>query len=139
LPLECAAAAVAHGDDGAILDWAWQRLPRLTNNEAEYAGLLLGLALAQRLRAQQAICVLDSEIVIGQMEGRFAVRSARLRHWHRRACEAARELPVVHFVQIPRAWNRLADGLAAQTAILWPALLAALEKQVGVGGSGGGG
>lgn len=133
LPLECAAAAVAHADDGSILDWAWQRLPKLTNNEAEYAGLLLGLALAQRLGAQEAICVLDSEIVIGQMEGRFAVKSARLRHWHRRACETVRELPVVRYVQIPRTWNRLADGLAAQAAILWPALLAVLEKQVGEG------
>jgi len=125
----CAAAAVAHGEDGGILDWAWQQLPVLTNNEAEYAGLLLGLALAQRLRVQEAICVLDSEIVIGQMEGRFAVKSTRLRHWHQQACNAARALPCVRYVQIPREWNRLADGLAAQAAFAWPALLAAVGKR----------
>lgn len=130
LPLTCAAAAVAHAEDGAILDWAWRQLPTLTNNEAEYAGLLLGLALAQRLGTQEAICVLDSEIVIGQMEGRFAVKSNRLRHWHRQACAAARALPSVRYAQIPRIWNRLADGLAAQASFPWPALRTALEKQV---------
>jgi ribonuclease HI len=130
LPMTCTAAAIAHANDGRILDWAWQPLPTLTNNEAEYAGLLLGLALAQRLGAQEAICVLDSETVLGQMQGRFAVKSPRLRHWHQRACAAVRALPSVHYVQIPRSWNRLADGLAAQTAMHWPALLTILEKQV---------
>lgn len=128
LPLECAAAAVARGADGQILDWAWQRLPNITNNEAEYAGLLLGLGLAQRLGAGEAICVLDSEVVVGQMEGRFAVRSPRLQHWHRQARALARELPAVHYLQISREWNRLADGLAAQASIPWPALMAELER-----------
>ena len=128
LPTTCAAAAIAYDDAGAMLDWLAQPLPTVTNNEAEYAGLLLGLALAQRLQAAEAICVLDSEIVIGQMEGRFAVKSARLRHWHRQANVAVRALPLVRYVQIPREWNRLADGLAAQTAMPWGALMGVLRQ-----------
>lgn len=130
LAQSCAAAAVAYGAEGQILDWGWQPLPDLTNNEAEYAGLLLGLELAQRLGAQAAICVLDSEIVVGQMAGRFAVKSVRLRQWHERACAAVRQLAQVEFVQIPREWNRLADGLAGQAAIPWPALLAAIQQRL---------
>lgn len=126
-PTTCAAAAIAYDDQGRLLDWAAQPLPTVTNNEAEYAGLLLGLALAQRLHATEARCVLDSEIVIGQMEGRFAVKSARLRHWHHQADLAVRALPLVRYVQIPREWNRLADGLAAQTALPWMALVKMLE------------
>lgn len=131
LPTTCAAAAIAYDDQGRMLDWSAQPLPTVTNNEAEYAGLLLGLALAQRWQATEARCVLDSEIVIGQMEGRFAVKSARLRHWHHQATLAVRALPLVRYVQIPREWNRLADGLAAQTALSWMALVERMRIEDG--------
>jgi len=125
--MTCAAAAVARSQDGRILDLAWEALPNMTNNEAEYAGLIVGLKLAKRLKAQEAICVLDSEVVVGQMEGRFAINSARLREWHWRACAAAREVPVVRYRLAPREWNRLADGLAGQATLPWQALQRALE------------
>ena len=128
-PTVCTAASIAHGDDGRILDMAWELLPAVTNNEAEYAGLLLGLALARRLNAQEVICVLDSEVVVGQMQGRFAVHSAGLRTWHWRVCAEARRLPKVRYCLVPRAWNRLADGLAAQSALQWSALQGALLEQ----------
>ncbi len=126
--LVCSAAAVLRAGDGRILDLAWRELPQLTNNEAEYAGLLLGLQLAQRLQVQEVICVLDSEVVVGQMEGRFAVNSARLRSWHWKAAEAARRLPAVRYRLAPREWNRLADGLAGQASVPWPALCKALGE-----------
>ncbi|MEZ4726058.1 MAG: ribonuclease HI family protein [Caldilineaceae bacterium] len=129
--MQCAAAAVAYRDDGAILDWSWQQLPPVTNNEAEYAGLILGLALAQRLRAQCAICVLDNAVVIGQMEGRFAVHNARMRRYYWEAQAAVRQLPCVRFCQVPREWNRLADGLAAQATLPWSVLKRALAERVG--------
>jgi ribonuclease HI len=94
-------------------------LAPLNNNEAEYAGLILGLRLAQRLRASFTVCVLDSAVVIGQMQGRFAVNSAGLRRWHWRACAAARQLPLVRYCAVPREWNRLADGLAGQASMPW--------------------
>lgn len=125
--MTCAAAAVARSEDGRILDLAWEELPNMTNNEAEYAGLLLGLKLAKRLHAQEAVCVLDSEVVVGQMEGRFAINSARLREWHWKACAAAREVPVVHYRLVPREWNRLADGLAGQASVPWNALQRVME------------
>ena len=124
----CAAAAVARRDDGELLDWAWQTLPAMTNNEAEYAGLILGLNLARKLGAREAVCVLDSDVVVGQMEGRYAVHSPALRPWHWRACETARGLGQVHYRHIPREWNRLADGLATQAGIPWAALRGMVEE-----------
>jgi len=126
----CAAAAIARGHDGRILDMVWQVVNVRTNNEAEYAGLLLGLEMAERLRAQRTICVLDSAVVIGQMQGRFAVNSKALRAWHWKACSAARRLPDVHYCLAPREWNRLADGLAGQASIPWGLLRAAIEQQL---------
>lgn len=128
--MHCAAAAVAYSDEGAIVDWAWQQLSPVTNNEAEYAGLILGLELAHRLRAQCAICILDNEVVIGQMEGRFAVNHARMRRYYWQAQAAARQLPAVRFCQAPREWNRLADGLAAQASVPWPVLKQALADRL---------
>lgn len=124
-----AAAAIARGGDGRILDLAWRTLTTQTNNEAEYAGLLLGLQMAARLRASITVCVLDSAVVVGQMEGRFAVNSKALRVWHGQARQAALQLPEVRYCLAPREWNRLADGLAAQASIPWGLLRAALEQQ----------
>lgn len=126
--LSCGAGAVALAENGAILGWDWRPLPPLTNNEAEYAGLLLGIGLAQRLGADEAIFLLDSEIVVGQMTGRCAVNSRPLHRWHWQACMAARELRAARYVFIPREWNRLADGLAAQAGISWAWLKGEVEK-----------
>ena len=123
----CAAAAIARADDGRILDVKWQQLADMTNNEAEYVGLLLGIELAARRQAQTTVFVLDSEVVVGQMEGRFSVHSKTLRPLYRKAREGVRELSEVEYRNVPREWNRLADGMAAQAAIPWAALRAHLE------------
>lgn len=121
--------ALVRHDDGAILDWAWRTLPQVTSVEAEYAGLLLGAELARRQRTSEVIFVMDSAVVVGQMNGRFVVNSPRLRRWHRQACEATQQLPKVRFRHVPRAWNPLADALARQAGLPWPALRAQLEKE----------
>lgn len=126
--------AIVRAEQGDILDWAWRSLSSteggrsVTNNEAEYAGLLLGITLARRRRARETILLLDSEIVVGQMQGRFAVRSPALRRWHRQAMQAMRTLPRARFCLIPREWNPLADALARQAGLAWDPLRTALES-----------
>lgn len=115
-----AAGALLRSQGGDILALDWRRLPTLTNNEAEYAGLLLGLELAKRHRYRVVHCYLDSEIVVGQMQGRFSVRSAGLRRWHERACAAVRAFHNVTFSAIPRERNQLADALANEALVSWP-------------------
>jgi ribonuclease HI len=122
------AGAVALEDSGRILAWDWRALPPMTNNEAEYAGLLLGIGLAQRLGGDETIFLLDSEIVVGQMTGRCAVNSRSLHRWHWQACEALRGLTTARFCAIPREWNRLADGLAAQAGIRWEWLCGQVDR-----------
>ncbi len=126
LATSCAAGAVALADDGQILAWEWQRLRAMSNNEAEYAGFLLGLKLGHSLAAAETNCVLDSATVVRQMQGRAAVNSQSLRPWHRRACAAARQIENLRLRLAPREWNRLADGLAAQAGLPWPELRAQL-------------
>jgi len=118
-PITCGAGAVALDAEGRIAGCDWRPLPAMTNNEAEYAGLLLGIGLAERLGAEETVFLLDSEIVVGQMTGRCAVNSRSLHRWYWQACAAVRSLPAVRFRAIPREWNRLADGLACQAGISW--------------------
>lgn len=87
-------------------------LPAMTNNEAEYAALVLALQSVWRYRPRTVQVYMDSEIVVGQMTGRFRVHSAALRQWHSRACRWVRRFKTVDFTHIPRESNRLADALA---------------------------
>ncbi len=113
------AGAVLREGDGRIVAWGWRRLPPLTNNEAEYAGLLLGLELARKHGRQVVHCRMDSANVVGQMEGRFLVHSARLRPWHQQAVAAVRQFRQVTFTAIPREGNQLADALANEALVGW--------------------
>lgn len=113
------AAALLRSRTGQILAWDWRRLPAMTNNEAEYAGLLLGLELARRHGVTVAHCLLDSEVVVGQMQGRFGVHSAALRRWHEQAVMVARAFQRVTFTAIAREQNRLADALANEALSEW--------------------
>ena len=115
-----AAGAVLRQVDGSIIAVSWQRLPTMTNNEAEYAALLFGLALAQQHKRLRLHCYLDSEIVVGQLTGRFSVHSPRLKVWHQRAVAALRAFREVTFTAIPRERNRLADALANEAYNPWP-------------------
>ena len=123
----CTAAAVGRDERGRIVDWRWQRLGTVSNNEAEYVGLLLGLEMGISRQVTELFCVMDSEVVVGQMRGHFGVNSATLRALHWQACAAARQLPQVHYCLVPREWNRLADGLAGQAMMPWHDLATAIE------------
>ncbi len=123
----CGCGSLVRTDDGRVIDWAWRSLPAVTNNEAEYQGLLLGIELARRQRAGLTVFVMDSEVVVGQMEGRFAVNSPGLRRRHAEARRALRTLPRVQFCLVPRTCNALADALAHEAGLPWPELRSFLE------------
>jgi probable phosphoglycerate mutase len=90
---------------------------RVNNNEAEYHGLLLGLQIARGFVPQTVEFRLDSEVVVNQMLGRFAVNSRALKPLHREACVLARHLPAVAYVHIPRDENAVAHALAVEAAM----------------------
>jgi len=96
-------------------------LPLMTNNEAEYGGLLLALEIATTLGGQTVEIRLDSEVVVGQMAGRWAVNSPKLKLPHQQACALARAIPHITYKHVRRELNEIADALATEAAAgrLW--------------------
>ena len=50
----------------------------VTNNEAEYKAILMGLRIAQALGAKNALLRSDSQLVIRQVKGDFEVTETRM-------------------------------------------------------------
>jgi len=110
-------AAVAVDEKGYHLGWLSRRLERMTNNEAEYHGALLGLELAGALRAVRVTIVSDSEVVVRQMQGHSRVNSPRLKRLHSELCRVVADFDRVTFRHVGREENRLADALAADALV----------------------
>ena len=107
-------AAVARSANGHWLGWQSRQMDRMTNNEAEYLAVLLGLELAGELGARRVVIVTDSDVVVRQMQGQSRVLSKRLQALHKETVEAVGYFAGVTFRHVPREENRLADALAAE-------------------------
>lgn len=110
------AAVVVRDERGRIVDTASRRLAGMTNNEAEYEALILALelALARGEPSAAVTFLVDSQIVVGQVAGAFAVRDPRLAERHTRVMRLLAQLPDATLAFVPRTRNRLADALAQE-------------------------
>jgi ribonuclease HI len=86
----------------------------MTNNQAEYRALLLGLTAIQRYSPSSVRVLMDSELIVRQMRGEYKVRDDGLRELYEQAVRLARSLPTVTFTHVPRAQNARADALVNQ-------------------------
>lgn len=107
-------AVVVRNAAGQIVDAASRCLEGMTNNEAEYEALILGLELAMARADRQVTFMVDSQIVVGQIAGCFAVRDHKLAPRHERAARLLAQLPEATLVFVHRERNQLADALAAE-------------------------
>jgi probable phosphoglycerate mutase len=105
-------AVVRDAATGEILAEAAEYLGVVTNNVAEYRGLLAGLRAARDLDPRATVHVrMDSKLVVEQMTGRWRIKHPDLKPL---AAEAARVFPPdrVTYEWVPRERNKHADRLA---------------------------
>ncbi|MFF7555421.1 bifunctional RNase H/acid phosphatase [Streptomyces olivaceus] len=105
-------AVVLDAATGETLVEAAEYLGVVTNNVAEYRGLLAGLRAARELDPDATVHVrMDSKLVVEQMSGRWKIKHPDMKPL---ATEAARVFPPgrVTYEWIPRAQNKHADRLA---------------------------
>jgi len=87
-------------------------LGRATNNEAEYAALLLGLTEALRMKATRVHVFADSELVIKQINGVYRVKHPVMQQRHREAMRLLAGFTAWSAAHVPRERNAEADRLA---------------------------
>jgi ribonuclease HI len=86
----------------------------VTNNVAEYRGLLLGLDRARALGADEVEVVNDSELVAKQINGEYKVKHPDMKPLHAAAKEALGQFGRWRVRSVPRAENAAADALVNQ-------------------------
>ncbi|WP_053721552.1 bifunctional RNase H/acid phosphatase [Saccharothrix sp. NRRL B-16348] len=114
--------AVVLDESGAVLAERSAGLGVVTNNVAEYQGLIAGLRAAAELGASDVAVRMDSKLVVEQMSGRWKVKHPSMQPLVAQAREVARAFDRVSYEWIPRERNQRADRLANQ----------AMDEQAGV-------
>lgn len=82
-----------------------------TNNVAEYRALIEALKRAAELKLQRIAVFSDSELMVKQLSGEYAVKSADLRDLHTEAQALRRQFAAATVSHVRRAENKRADAL----------------------------
>ena len=82
-----------------------------TNNVAEYTAVLRALALAEELGARELELLLDSQLIVEQLHGRWRVKDAKLIPLHADAKARLSRFARWTAHHVPRAQNKQADAL----------------------------
>jgi ribonuclease HI len=114
-PGPAGAGAVLRTPQGAVIREMKLYLGRVTNNVAEYQGILMGLqAVVDQYTPARLLVRLDSELLVRQLNGQYKVKSPNLRPLYLQALRLLAQIAEVEIVHIPRGQNALADALANQ-------------------------
>ena len=92
-------------------------LGEVTNNQAEYQALILGLEALESLGVlgKDILVRMDSELIIEQMKGHYKVKNEGLKPLYQRARAIVAALGgTVTFTHVLRQYNKRADALVNQ-------------------------
>jgi ribonuclease HI len=110
-PGPAAFAYVIETPDGSTIEEAG-KLGRMTNNQAEYLGLVRALEHALQLGPQHRLLIhSDSELMVKQMNGEYRVKNDDLRDLYDQAQKLRARFPSVVIKHVRRAQNSHADRL----------------------------
>jgi len=115
-------AVVRDAVSGEVLAERYGGLGHVTNNVAEYQGLIAGLRAAGELGAESVEVRMDSKLVVEQMSGRWQVKHPSMKPLAAEARGLAAGFGQVGYSWIPRERNKDADRLANR----------AMDEQAGV-------
>lgn len=88
-----------------------ERIGEATNNVAEYSALLMALERASELGLRRIAIYSDSELMVKQLNGEYAVKNADLKALYDEAKSLARRFDEVTYSHVRRAENSRADKL----------------------------
>lgn len=97
--------------DGLLVDEVSAAIGTATNNVAEYEALLAGLELALDRGVQRLTVLMDSELVVRQLNGAYKVKDRNLQPLFSEALRRIAGIPDVEIRHVPREENGEADRL----------------------------
>ena len=100
-------------EGGKVIHEESEFLGVMTNNQAEYRGLIAGIRKVLDLGAEEAEFIMDSQLVIKQMNGEYRVKAPGLIGLHNDAKALSSLIPKVRFINVRRHELLIpkADGL----------------------------
>ncbi|KKT69726.1 MAG: Bifunctional RNase H/acid phosphatase [candidate division WWE3 bacterium GW2011_GWB1_44_4] len=106
-----ACGAVLKDSNGIILEKRGKYLGVVTNNQAEYEGIILGMELALDRKVDCVEFLLDSELIVKQLVGLYRVKEPKLIPMYQRTKNLEARLREVHYRAVPREKNKDADAV----------------------------
>ena len=88
----------------------------MTNNKAEYKALLYGLKLALKLGVQNLKVLLDSELVLGHVNGVFEMKDKRMKAYCNTVTKLIKQFRRIDIQAIKRELNARVNGIAKGAA-----------------------
>jgi len=111
-PGPAGAGAVIVNPDGHVVAKVGKFLGESTNNVAEYMGLILGLKRAKAMGIKELEVLSDSELLVKQLAGDYAVKADHLRPLHDEARELMKGFSWIELRHVPREENAAADAMS---------------------------
>ena len=111
-PGPAAYGVVIHDGRGEIAAKLKKYIGRMTNNVAEYYGLIAALDYAESHDVRAIRFESDSELLVKQMRGQYKVKSEDLRPLFERAQKMSKAFDSFRIEHVYREQNREADALA---------------------------
>ena len=116
-PAPCYGYVIRDEDDSIVHQHGAVLPDGLTNNETEWCGMLAGLYKAKEMGARRVTVFGDSQLVIRQASGQYAVRAEHLIDFHVALTELVKEFEQISFRWVPREKNTLADKLGRSASL----------------------
>lgn len=110
-PGPAACSCVLINEAGATMQVDAEFLSVATNNFAEYSGLLLGINLAIKNKVKELTCFLDSELVVKQLTGIYAIKDANIKILSSKIFNLKKSFKNIDFMHVRREENKMADRL----------------------------
>jgi ribonuclease HI/pterin-4a-carbinolamine dehydratase len=96
--------------DGIIKEES-EYLGETTNNQAEYKGLIAGMQDALSMGVRELEVYMDSQLVVNQVKSEWKVKNGDIQPVNAEAKALAAKFKRISFNYVPRAMNKIADGL----------------------------
>ncbi|HKL24354.1 MAG TPA: ribonuclease HI family protein [Candidatus Nanoarchaeia archaeon] len=86
---------------------------RVTNNVAEYEGLIKAMELASKFTNKQVTCIVDSELIVKQLLGEYRVKNRRLLGLFRKVQQLQERFEKIAYKHAPREdkYQKIVDGM----------------------------